>query len=59
MKVEASELITLEQDADGVTASIKSESGETESIRAKILYGADGAKGWLSVSFTTGKQIHS
>ncbi|VDB92578.1 unnamed protein product [Peniophora sp. CBMAI 1063] len=45
VKVETSELVTLKQDADGVTATINHEDGATETVRAKILYGADGAKG--------------
>lgn len=45
MKVETSELVSLDQNEDGVMATIKHENGETESVRAKIVYGADGAKG--------------
>ncbi|KZV76621.1 hypothetical protein PENSPDRAFT_598088 [Peniophora sp. CONT] len=45
VKVEASELVSLDQDQDGVTATVKHENGETETVYAKIMYGADGAKG--------------
>ena len=38
------ELIGFVQDADGVTASLKDDRGETSTVRAKFLVGADGGR---------------
>lgn len=38
------ELVGFTQDADGVTAVLRKESGETESVRARYLVGADGGR---------------
>lgn len=55
MQVElATELVSLEQDADGVTATLKHAAGtEQESIetfRAAYVIGADGGKGIIFIS---------
>ena len=43
----STEIVGLAQDADGVTATVKSGSGEPQQVRARYLVGCDGAKSFV------------
>ena len=51
----ATELVSFEQDADGVTGLIRNViSGETDTVRAKYMIGADGNRSPILVQYTKG-----